>query len=313
MKKSLKDLLGEQETNTLVTTRTGETKALKLTDKKARELGRDPYVQGIETTAGKKIKEANLNEMEFFVITVVIPEELPNGIAALQRLKYEAQSLVDDSFIDEQGDNITVSFMRKSDANNFVEYARTLGIPEEYIEEPEASSPDIATNDEYAEDEIEEFVSDSVGNEIFLEDIIEVKGKRFKITEGEDGKAHISSLEGRPMLPVGDRRGHALLRSAVRVDDDESGVRNMAVHSIGHIDDEPDMLKQYAYDIVDYGIKLYKILAEFDRMDHHVDLPNWLQANIIKARENVSKAAHYLEYEVNEPKIDAALGENDAN
>ena len=41
MKKSLKDLLGEQETNTLVTTRTGETKALKLTDKEAGGGGHD--------------------------------------------------------------------------------------------------------------------------------------------------------------------------------------------------------------------------------------------------------------------------------
>jgi hypothetical protein len=250
--------------------------------------------------------DTSLNEMEFFIVSVIIPEELPNGVRALQRLKYEAQSLVDESFIDVQGDNITVSFMRKSDANNFTEYARTLGIPEEYIEEPERSpEPDTMEPDE-----IEEFVSDSVGNEIFLEDIIEVRGKRFKIMEGEDGKAHIGTLQGRSVLPVGDPRAHVLLRNATRLQDDkETGVRQMNVHSIGHVDDEPDMLKQYAYDIVDYGIKLYKILDELDRMDHLVDLPNWLQANIIKGRENISKAAHYLEYEINEPKLDAMLAE----
>jgi len=250
--------------------------------------------------------DTSLNEMEFFIVSVIIPEELPNGVRALQRLKYEAQSLVDESFIDVQGDNITVSFMRKSDANNFTEYARTLGIPEEYIEEPERSpEPDTMEPDE-----IEEFVSDSVGNEIFLEDIIEVRGKRFKIMEGEDGKAHIGTLQGRSVLSVGDPRAHVLLRNATRLQDDkETGVRQMNVHSIGHVDDEPDMLKQYAYDIVDYGIKLYKILDELDRMDHLVDLPNWLQANIIKGRENISKAAHYLEYEINEPKLDAMLAE----
>ena len=90
---------------------------------------------------------------------------------------------------------------------------------------------------------------------------------------------------------------------------DETGIRNMVVHSIGHVDDEPDMLKQYAYDIVKYGTTLYKILSKLDNMDHMVDLPNWLQANIIKARENVSKAAHYLEYELSEPSIDMALAE----
>lgn len=91
--------------------------------------------------------------------------------------------------------------------------------------------------------------------------------------------------------------------------EDETGIRNMVVHSIGHVDDEPDMLKQYAYDIVKYGTTLYKILSKLDNMDHMVDLPNWLQANIIKARENVSKAAHYLEYELSEPSIDMALAE----
>jgi hypothetical protein len=249
--------------------------------------------------------EDTLNEMEFFTVSVVIPDQLPNGIAALQRLRNEAQSLVDSSFIDEQGDTLTISFMRKSDAENFTEYARTLGIPEEYIEQPERDTEP----DNMEADEIEEFVSDSAGNEIYLEDIIEIKGRKFKIMEGEDGRAHIGTLQGRTVLPVGDRRAHTLLRNSTRVNDDESGMRKMDVHSIGHIDDEPGMLKQYAYDIVDYGLKLYKILEELDRMDHHVDLPNWLQANIIKGRENISKATHYLEYEMNEPKLDAMLAE----
>jgi hypothetical protein len=245
-----------------------------------------------------------LNEMEFFPLSVTIPKQLPNGITALERLTKEANNLVDSSFIDVQGDTITVSFMRKSDADNFNEYARTLGIPEEYIEKSDTLEPDTMESDE-----IEEFVSDSLGNEIYLEDIIEVKGTKFKIMEGEDGRAHIGTLQGRPVLPVGDRRAHTLLRNSTRINNDDTAVRPLNVHSIGHIDDEPDMLKQYAYDIVDYGIKLYKILNSLKNTDNLVDLPNWLQANIIKARENVSKASHYLEYEINEPTLDSMLAE----
>ena len=113
-----------------------------------------------------------------------------------------------------------------------------------------------------------------------------------------------------PSYKYRDEKGEYIpLLKKMNEGEDETGIRNMVVHSIGHVDDEPDMLKQYAYDIVKYGTTLYKILSKLDNMDHLVDLPNWLQANIIKARENVSKAAHYLEYELSEPSIDMALAE----
>jgi hypothetical protein len=113
-----------------------------------------------------------------------------------------------------------------------------------------------------------------------------------------------------PSYKYRDEKGEYIpLLKKMNEGEDETGIRNMVVHSIGHVDDEPDMLKQYAYDIVKYGTTLYKILSKLDNMDHMVDLPNWLQANIIKARENVSKAAHYLEYELSEPSIDMALAE----
>ena len=76
---------------------------------------------------------------------------------------------------------------------------------------------------------------------------------------------------------------------------------------IGHQDDEPDMLKQYAYDIAVYASKLYKQLHEYDKVPMEVDFPNWWQAKIIKARDYISKAQHYLEFEENQPKLDAMV------
>jgi len=73
---------------------------------------------------------------------------------------------------------------------------------------------------------------------------------------------------------------------------------------IGHQDDEPDMLKQYAYDIATYGAKLYKRLHKYDQMDGEVDFPNWWQAKVILARDYISKAQHYLEFEEKQPAID---------
>ena len=80
---------------------------------------------------------------------------------------------------------------------------------------------------------------------------------------------------------------------------------------IGHQDDEPDMLKQYAYDIAHYAAKLYKQLDKYDKMDGEVDFPNWWQSKVILAKDYIAKAQHYLEFEEKQPAIDAlALEEN---
>lgn len=80
---------------------------------------------------------------------------------------------------------------------------------------------------------------------------------------------------------------------------------------IGHQDDEPDMLKQQVYDIATYAAKLYKALDKYDQMDAEVDFPNWWQSKVILARDYISSAQHYLEFEEKQPAIDAlALEEN---
>jgi hypothetical protein len=76
---------------------------------------------------------------------------------------------------------------------------------------------------------------------------------------------------------------------------------------LGHQDDEPGMLKANIYDIGKYAVELYKMVSEFDKMEGEVDFPHWWQSKIIKAKEFMSSAKHYLEFEVNEPKIDAAV------
>ena len=79
---------------------------------------------------------------------------------------------------------------------------------------------------------------------------------------------------------------------------------------IGHQDDEPDMLKQYAYDIATYAAKLYKQLDKYDKMDAEVDFPNWWQSKVILAKDYISKAQHYLEFEEKQPAIDQLALEN---
>lgn len=80
---------------------------------------------------------------------------------------------------------------------------------------------------------------------------------------------------------------------------------------VGHQDDEPNMLKKDIYDIAVYAAKLYKQLDKYDKGDGEVDFPHWWQAKVIKAREFISSAQHYLEAEEKQPIIDQlALQEN---
>ncbi len=73
---------------------------------------------------------------------------------------------------------------------------------------------------------------------------------------------------------------------------------------VGHQDDEPDMLKNDVYDIAVYAAKLYKQLHKYDQSDGEVDFPLWWQGKIIKAREFISSAQHYLEAEEKQPALD---------
>lgn len=79
---------------------------------------------------------------------------------------------------------------------------------------------------------------------------------------------------------------------------------------IGHRDDEPGMLKRYAYDTATYAAKLYKLLDKYDRMEDKVDFPNWWQEKVMRARQDISKAQHYLEFEEKQPVIDQLALEN---
>lgn len=73
---------------------------------------------------------------------------------------------------------------------------------------------------------------------------------------------------------------------------------------VGHQDDEPSMLKNDVYDIAVYAAKLYKQLHKYDQSDGEVDFPHWWQGRVIKAREFISSAQHYLEAEEKQPAID---------
>lgn len=75
---------------------------------------------------------------------------------------------------------------------------------------------------------------------------------------------------------------------------------------LGHQDNEPHMLKADLYRIGKYAMELYKIVDQFEGMGE-VDFPHWWQSKIIKSKEMLVSAKHYLDFETKEPQIDAMV------
>ena len=92
------------------------------------------------------------------------------------------------------------------------------------------------------------------------------------------------------------KRGAAIEKSMQKEDMD-----------LGHEDDEPHMIKSELYRIGKYAMELYKMVDQFEG-EQEVDFPAWWQAKITTAKNMISSAKHYLQFELEEPKIDAMVG-----
>lgn len=75
---------------------------------------------------------------------------------------------------------------------------------------------------------------------------------------------------------------------------------------LGHKDNEPHMLKADLYRIGKYAMELYQMVDKFEGKGE-VDFPHWWQSKIIKAKDALVGAKHYLDFELKEPQIDAMV------
>lgn len=75
---------------------------------------------------------------------------------------------------------------------------------------------------------------------------------------------------------------------------------------IGHEDDEPNMLKGDLYKLMRNAADLYKAMQALEGQGE-VDFPQWWQGKIIRASDDIESAKEYLEFEMEEPAIDAAV------
>ena len=76
---------------------------------------------------------------------------------------------------------------------------------------------------------------------------------------------------------------------------------------LGHQDNEPGMLKGDLYKIGKYSMELYQMMDDLENVGGEVDFPHWWQSKVITAKNMISGAKHYLDFELKEPAIDAVV------
>jgi hypothetical protein len=126
-------------------------------------------------------------------------------------------------------------------------------------------------------------------------DKVKYKGMNHEITRIVDDRIYIKNLKY-------SRRPDTWVKA---IDLKKSMKEDM---DLGHQDDEPHMVKSELYQIGKAAMELYSMLEEYDEIGQEVDFPAWWQSKITIAKENLVGAKNYLEFEVNEPNIDMALG-----
>lgn len=72
---------------------------------------------------------------------------------------------------------------------------------------------------------------------------------------------------------------------------------------VGHVDDEPGMLLQTAYETAVHAASIYKQLKHYQATHEEVDFPNWWQSKVILAKDYVAKADKWLEFATQEGEI----------
>lgn len=123
--------------------------------------------------------------------------------------------------------------------------------------------------------------------------------KDKKLAEDTDGGDSIIVPKGK------EREAQQTIKKLTGVDSapPKPGVYKIA-ETEGH-GNEASELKPYVYEIAKASAILYKKLNEAESMGEGFDLPNWVQAKIIIAKEAITRAQEYIEYQSVKPALDS--------
>ena len=127
-------------------------------------------------------------------------------------------------------------------------------------------------------------------NEYKDEDVVKYKGEDHVITKRDGDKIYLRRKEDAVVL--GKMPEFWVKSQDINEDID-----------LGHQDNEPGMLKAELYHIGSYAMELYKMMDNLEGQGE-IDFPSWWQSKITTAKNMISGAKHYLEFELKEPAID---------
>jgi len=130
-------------------------------------------------------------------------------------------------------------------------------------------------------------------NEYKDEDVVKYKGEDHVITRRDGDKIYLRRKEDAVIL--GKMPEFWVKSQDINEDID-----------LGHEDNEPGMLKGDLYKIGKYSMELYQMMDDLEGQGE-VDFPHWWQSKIVTAKNMISGAKHYLDFELKEPSIDAVV------
>ena len=176
-----------------------------------------------------------------------------------------------------------------------------LDIILKYVEDPDNAEEELANYKERGYPGFSDMLKANLDRDLDFQTWVQV-GHDRGLEEVEGSTLNLSAKDMEKLHKDGKLEidGHKILYATGKPEVNED-------IDLGHVDNEPHMLKADLYRIGKYSMELYKILDGFDDGETEFDFPHWWQSKIVKARLMLTSAKHYLDFELNEPQIDAMV------
>ena len=285
-----------------------------LQNPKKADLNKDGKLSDYEEKRGASI-EKNLKEWgssDQSIMNQSIHRDLgnPTEFPGLSQIIYAAEAAVDfywDDWDEYQTDRdgLIMSAAQKYARQYHPEFMAMVSKMMEPIDEMNINDP-VAMKMRAAKDKLSKMRAANAGddgNDKFFDaaKLRALKKKRAEIMLDMEQEAE---MEGGP---AADRYGDMLNAIDAEIAKQNAMMGLEEDLDLGHEDNEPHMLKGDLYRIGKYAMELYQMVDQFEQGSEEVDFPHWWQSKIIKSKDMLVSAKHYLDFEVNEPQIDAMV------
>ena len=286
-----------------------------LQNPKKADLNKDGKLSDYEEKRGAAI-EKNLKEWgssDQSIMNQSIHRDLgnPTEFPGLSQIIYAAEAAVDfywDDWDEYQTDRdgLIMSAAQKYARQYHPEFMAMASKMMEPIDEMDINDP-VAMKMRAAKDKLSKMRAANAGddgNDKFFTNSAKLHALQKKRKDIMRDMEQEAEMEGGP---AADRYGDMLNAIDAEIAKQNAMMGLEEDLDLGHEDNEPHMLKADLYRIGKYAMELYQILDQFEGGSEEVDLPHWWQSKIIKSKDAIVGAKHYLDFEIKEPQIDAMV------